>query len=333
MEAVRKSVQAVLILLSIVAVGVAGFIIIEDYTFIQAIWMTIITITTVGFGVVKPLSVPGQIFTILLIITGAGSVAYAFGTLIGIVMEGHLKNAVGRKSMEKKIANLNNHVIICGAGRVGSEVIQRLTEEKVPFVVIDHHQEAIEELWEKGFLAIHGDATEDELLIQAGICRARGIISALSGDANNVFVTLTAKGLNPSITVVARAERIESEEKLRRAGASKVIAPSVIGGRQMASFILRPVSVDFFESVIYAKGLEMEFEEILVEETSSLCNATMQSSQIKQKSGAMVVAILRDEKFITNPDITELILPNDLLLVLGTRFQLDVLEDMAGGRN
>ncbi|HEX3030799.1 MAG TPA: NAD-binding protein, partial [Bacillota bacterium] len=229
--------------------------------------------------------------------------------------------------------NLNNHVIICGAGRVGSEVVQRLSEEKVPFVVIDQHQEAIEELCEKGFLCIHGDATEDEVLIEAGIHRARGIISALSGDANNVFVTLTSKGLNPSINVVARAERIESEDKLLRAGASKVIAPSVIGGRQMASSILRPVSVDFIETVIYAKGLEMEFEEILVQKSCSLCNTTMQDSQIKQKSGAMIVAIQRADKFIVNPDITESILPEDLLLVLGTRAQLVLLEEMTGGKN
>lgn len=329
METVKKFIWATFFLLLVILAGTTGYMLIEDYPFLQALWFTIITVTTVGYGVPEQLSVAGQIFTLVLIVVGAALVAYAFGTIVGVVMEGHLKNVVGRRAMEKRIVLLHDHIIVCGAGRVGSQVIQRLEKEKVPFVVIDSSEELIEELQGKGVLALHGDATEDELLIKAGIHRAKGLVSALAGDANNVFVTLTSKGLNPGITVVARAERYESEEKLLRAGADKVIAPSVIGGRRMAISILKPVSVDFVETVIYSKGMEIEIEEVPVMPACPLANVCLRDSKIKQSTGAMVVAIQRGDKFVSNPDAGEMILPNDLLIVLGTRQQLAELEKMA----
>lgn len=332
METVKKLMGAILFVLLIIAFGTAGFMIIERYPFMEALWVTVITVTTVGYGLPRPLSVSGQLFDLLLIITGAGTVAYAFGTIMGVVMEGHLKNLVGRRAMEKKINRLNQHIIVCGAGRVGSQVIQRLDKEKVPFVAIDSDEELINDLLERGFLAIHGDATADAVLLQAGICRASGLVSALSGDAENVYVTLTSKGLNPGITVVARAERFETEEKLRRAGADKVIAPSVIGGRRMAISILKPVSVDFVETVVYTKGMEIELEEIRVQPECSLADVQLRESNIKQSTGAMVVAIQRGEKLISNPDAGELILAFDLLISLGTREQLAALEKLAQGR-
>ena len=329
METVKKLMWATFFVLLIILVGTTGYMVIEDYPFLEALWLTVITVTTVGYGIPKPLSVYGQIFTLFLIIVGVGLVAYAFGTIVGVVMEGQLKNVVGRRAMEKRIVLLRDHIIVCGAGRVGNQVVQRLEKEKVPFVVVDNSEELIEELQGKGILALHGDATEDQILIKAGIHRAKGLVSALAGDANNVFVTLTSKGLNPGITVVARAERYESEDKLRRAGADKVIAPSVIGGRRMAISILKPVSVDFVETVIYNKGMEIEIEEVPVLPNCPLSNVCLRESNIKQSTGAMVVAIQRGDKFVSNPDAGEMILPNDLLIVLGTRQQLAALEKLA----
>jgi voltage-gated potassium channel len=329
LEKIKKLFFAIFLVFFIIGVGIAGYMLIEDYPFLEALWLTVITVTTVGYGIPLPLSVYGHIFTVFLIIVGVGLMAYAFGTIVGVVMEGHLKNVVGRRAMEKRIVLLRDHIIVCGAGRVGHQVIQRLEKEKVPFIVLDNNQELINELLARGILALHGDATEDELLIRAGIHRAKGLVSALSGDANNVFVTLTSKGLNPTITVVARAERLESEEKLQRAGADKVIAPSVIGGRRMAISILKPVSVDFVETVIYNKGMEIEIEEVPVLPNCPLTNTCLRDSNIKQSTGAMVVAIQRGEKFVSNPDAGEMILANDMLIVLGTREQLAALEKLA----
>lgn len=329
MEKMRKLFFSIFLVILIIAVGIIGYMLIEGYSFLDALWLTVITVTTVGYGIPRPLSESGHLFTLFLIIVGVGLVAYAFGTIVGVVMEGHLKNVVGRRAMEKRIVLLRDHIIVCGAGRVGHQVIQRLEKEKVPFIVLDSSQELIEELQARGILALYGDATEDELLIKAGIHRAKGLVSALAGDANNVFVTLTSKGINPAITVVARAERLESEEKLLRAGADKVIAPSVIGGRRMAISILKPVSVDFVETVIYSKGLEIEIEEVPVLPNCPLTNSCLRDSNIKQSTGAMVVAIQRGEKFVSNPDAGEMILANDMLIVLGTREQLAALEKLA----
>ncbi len=332
LETIKKLMWAIFFVLLIIVVGTSGYMLIEDYPFLEALWLTIITVTTVGYGLPRPLSVSGQIFTLVLISSGVGIIAYAFGTIVSVIMEGQLRNVVGRRNMIKRVSHLSNHIIVCGAGRVGGQVILRLEKEKVPFVVIDSSYELIEALNAKGHLAFQGDATQDELLLKAGIQRASGLVSALSGDAENVFVTLTSKGLNPSINVVARAERPDSEDKLRRAGADKVIAPSVIGGRRMAISILKPASVDFVETVVYTKGLEIEIEEIRVQPTCSLVNTKLKDSQIKQSTGAMVVAIHRDDKFVSNPDANEVILPNDLLIVLGTRQQLALLEEMAQGK-
>lgn len=231
--------------------------------------------------------------------------------------------------MEKKISNLKDHIILCGAGRVGHHVISRLTTEKVPFVVIDKNEEIIERLKQEGILVINDDATKDEVLHKAGINKAKGLITALHGDADNVFVTLTSKQLNPDAKVVARADLAESKPKLLRAGADKVISPSVIGGRRMAISILKPVSVEFVETLIHKNDIEFELEEIITSDNSPLVGKTLKESKIKQYTGSMVIAIKRNEDIITNPDADNVIEKGDLLIAIGTRPQLAKLEKLA----
>jgi len=329
----KKLLVASMSLLSVVIIGIIGFMLIEGYSFLDAVTVTIalITTTNTGFGPISPHSTPGRIFTVILVIVGVSMVAYAFGTIMGIVLEGHLKNFMGRSKMLKKIRALKDHIIICGAGRVGHHVILRLQKEKVPFVVIDKNEEVSAKLQEEGLLVINDDASKDEVMHLAGIDRARGLITALPGDADNVFVTLTAKELNPNLVVVARSDLAESKTKLIRAGADKVISPSVMGGRRMAISILKPVSVDFVETLIHRHDVEIEIEEIIITPESPLAGQKLRESQIKNRTGTMVVAMKRGDEIINNPSADEVIHGNDLLIVLGTREQLARLEALAAG--
>ncbi|GAB4263428.1 potassium channel family protein [Thermincola ferriacetica] len=333
MNPIKKIVFALSTVLLIIITGTIGFMYLEGYNILDAIAVTIATLTTstVGFGNLVPHTVSGKILTLMIITLGVSLVAYVFGSVVGIILEGQLKNIMGRTKMLKKISSLENHIIVCGAGRVGQHVVSRLVKEDVPFVVIDKNPEIIAKLTAEGILAIEGDAAEDEVLEKVGIKKARGLITALPGDADNVFVALTSKELNPHIKVVARANHVESQNKLIRAGADKVISPSVIGGRRMAISMLKPVSVDFVETLIH-QGFEIEIEEIVLGNNSPLAGKCLKESGIKQKTGAMVVAIKRGEDIINNPSADDVIMGGDLLIVLGTRSQLAELEAMASPR-
>ncbi len=334
MNPYKKLIIASQSLLGILVIGTTGFYFVEGYSILDsfAVTLGLLTTTSIGYGSNIPLSVPGKIFTLLLIVVGVSLVAYAFGTIVGLIVDGHLSNLMGRSKMEKKIANLKDHVILCGAGRVGHHVISRLMMEKVPFVVIDRNEEILKKLMDDGVLVISDDATKDEVLLEAGISRAKGLITALPGDADNVFVTLTAKELNPDIRVVARGDIAESKPKLIRAGADKVISPSVIGGRRMAISILKPVSVDFVETLIHKQDMEFEIEEIVTSGSSQLVGKSLQESRIKQHTGTMIVAIKRNEDIITNPGADDIIANGDLLIAIGTRPQLAKLELLASSR-
>lgn len=332
MNPYKKLIIASLSLIAMLVIGTTGFYFIEGYSFLDAFAVTLglLTTTSIGYGTVIPASIPGKIFTLLLIVFGVSLVAYAFGTIVSLVLEGHLSNLMGRSKMKKKIANLTDHIILCGAGRVGKHVICRLMMEKVPFVVIDKNEETIKNLMDNAVLVINDDAAKDEVLTEAGIHRAKGLITALPADADNVFVTLTAKELNPNIRVVARADIAESKPKLIRAGADKVISPSVIGGRRMAISILKPVSVEFVETLIHKRDLEFEIEEIITSAGAQLVGKTLQDSGIKQRTGTMIIAIKRNEDIITNPSANDVIEAGDLLIAIGTRPQLAKLELLAG---
>jgi voltage-gated potassium channel len=232
--------------------------------------------------------------------------------------------------MNKRIAQLRDHIVVCGAGRVGWQVIQRLHREGAPFIVIDQDEELVKKLLEEGYLAVHGDATLDEILLKVQIAHARGLITALPEDALNVFVTLTAKGLNPNIQVVARMDKLESEKKLRHSGADKIISPAILGGWRMAMSILKPTSVEYIETLLHDYNIEIDIEEFRINPDSCLVGKTLSQSGIKEQTGAIVIAIARDKELISNPEALEVILSDDLLIVLGKKEQLLQLEKVAG---
>jgi len=316
-------------LLITLIVGTVGLILTEHLDLAQAIYFTVETITTVGYGDIKVHSNAGHIFLVFLMLGGVGVMLYFTGLMMAFLIEGQLAGVYGRRKMNKKIERLQDHIIVCGAGRVGRQVLYRLRKEGAQCVVIEQEEDLANQFIQEGFLVIHSDATQDETLKKACIEKAKGLIAALPDDAANVFVTLTAKGLNPGIHVVARMDKLESEKKLLRAGADKVISPAILGGWRMAMSILKPISVDYIETVIHDHNIEMEMVELRINQGSSLVGKTLSTSGIKQQTGAMVLAILRDNQVISNPGAEEQIFKGDLLIVLGLREQLHRLEDVA----
>lgn len=313
--------------------GILGFMVFENLSFADAVYLAVVTIATVGYGDLVPKTPGGRWFTCLFIIIGVGMAYYTFSLVISMSVEGRLKDFFGRKGMDRRIASLKDHIIVCGAGKVGSNVIERLQDEGQAFVVVEKDQLLYEKLCERKVLAIHGDSTLDEVLLTAGVKRAKGLITALSHDADNVYVTLTSKSLNNKMTIVARADRKEAEGKLRSAGATTVIFPSVMGGRQMVSAMTKPVIMDFVENLFYNQELHMDIAEMTVAATSTLIGKNFIESDIKGRFDSIVVAIKRGEILLTNPRATEVICAGDIMIVLGQRATLSELQKWALAEN
>ena len=325
----RRIGLAFLALLFTLCLGTVGLAATEHLSFAQAFFLTAETITTVGD--VRLQSDTGHVLLIILMLGGVGVMLYFAGLVMAFVIEGELAGVYGRRRMSKQIDGLQDHIIVCGAGRVGKQALNRLRKEGCPCVVIEQQDSLAQQFIEEGYLVIHSDATQDEVLKKAGIERAKGLITALPEDSLNVFVTLTAKGLNPNIRVVSRMDQLETENKLLRAGADKVISPAVLGGWRMAMSILRPISIEYLETVIQDHNLEINIQEFRVVEESCLHGRTLSASGIKQRTGALVLAILRGEQLLSNPGAEEKILKGDILIVMGLKEQLRCLEEVASG--
>ncbi|MDP6776690.1 MAG: potassium channel protein [Candidatus Latescibacteria bacterium] len=287
---VRFSI-AFLLLVAILAGGTIGYSWIEEWPVEDSLYMTVITVTTVGFGEVKPLSPAGRQFTILLLILSIATLGYSVTTLIGFIFEGQIVQAMRGRRMERAIASLKDHYIICGCGVVGREVALEFLQAGVPFVVIDRDPKTAELGRGVQVLFIEGDADRDEILYDAGIERAKGLVSALRQDGDNIYVVLTARQLNPKLTIVARAAEEGTTEKLLRAGADRVICPYQIAGRRMASVILRPSVMSFLDVVVEGGDVTMRLEEVRVESSSPLVGKRLGESGIGERTTAKILAI------------------------------------------
>ncbi|HFJ9283230.1 TPA: TrkA family potassium uptake protein [Bacillus toyonensis] len=323
MNARKQLWIAVVCMTFVVILGTLGFMTIEEISLFQAFWMTMITVLTVGYGDAVPVTQAGKIFALLIIPVGVGIVTYAIGVVAAIIIEGNLFHAVRRKKMDKQIAQLQNHIIVCGCGRVGLQVVHELQEKKIPFVVVDKDESILEK---EKLLYIHGDATEDQVLHHAGISKAAGLVAIVANDAENVFITLTARGLNDAIKIVARAEKQETEEKLRRAGANKVINPSSMAGIHIAKGIANPLTVHYIDTVLY--GIEQSFviEEISVGNDSILVNKSLLESDVRNQFDVTILAILRSGDIIHNPTGQEKLQEHDMIIVFGSVEKLGQFE-------
>lgn len=332
MSSARRLVWSIGAFIGIVAIGVIGYMVIEEWSFLDAIYMTITTITTVGFKEVHPLSQAGRIFSIFIIIGGVGGALYILTNIMGYILEGQFGITMGRRRMKTKIARLKDHFILCGYGRVGQEIAQAFSEEGAPFVIIANNEQHIAKAEKEGYLYIFGDATSDEVLKEAGIERAHGLVAAVGSDTDNTFITLSARELRPDLFIEARSSGPESEGKLRRAGADRIISPHAIGGRRMAMLALRPAVVDFIDTVTYGRGRELQLENVDVASGSPLVGRTME--QARSQNGITVLAMRKKSgKLVANPPGEETIEDGDRLIVIGTKQRLAALESIFEGKN
>jgi len=310
--------MALVILLTIFIIGTIGFHFIEGWSFVDSFYTTIATLSTVGYGDFAPETTTGKFFTVFIIIFGVGMMFYSLVLMAETFIEARLRNLLGRGKLEKIIEKMNSHYIICGGGRIGFLICRELIAGKMPCVVIDNNQEVIQKAQEEGFIYCKGDATQDKVLIAAGIKRAKGIICVLPTDAENLYVILTAKELNQNIYIMARSEEEESERRLLRAGADRVMSPYTLGGVRMAMAILRPAMLDFIEITTSRQSLELRMEEISICEGSPFISKTLEDSGIRKRYGLIIVAVKKDSgKMIFNPLANYIIEEGDRLISMG----------------
>jgi voltage-gated potassium channel len=309
--------------------AVVGYALLEGWTALESVYMAIITIFTVGFQEVQPLSSAGKILTIIIIVGGVGTAFYAAVKAVEIIVEGEMTGYRRRRRMDKIISDMKNHYIICGFGRVGHNVAQVFESSGVPYVVIDSKKETLEELDVKNVPSIIGDATSDDILLQAGIQSAKGLIACSDSDVANVYVTLSARALKPDLNIVARAGFKDTEKKLLMAGANRVISPYFISGVRMAALATRPVASNFLDLMTHAGQIDFSLYEIAIPENSPLTNKTLAEAAVRNSSGALVLAIQKaDGTFDLHPNAASKMQKNDILVVIGTQEQFEKLEQM-----
>ncbi len=327
----RHVVLVLSLLMILLATGTIGYRLIENWNWLDCLYMTIITTSTVGYREIGPLTQTGKIFTMGLILYSIIMVAYVVGYFTKLLVESEIFLFFGRKKLERHIQNLKDHTIICGFGRIGSFICNELHQAKKSFVVIENDPKIIPDLENHAYLFIKGDATNDDVLIQAGIRRAKALVASVETDANNLFITLTARGLNPDLFILSRAGDESTEKKLLLAGATKVVSPYKMGALRMANILLRPAVVDFAETVFQKRGLLLRIEELILSSTSDLVKKTLRESRLRERFGIIVVAIKRpSKKMLFNPSPDEVLHAGDILVTLGTPNDLERLEKTIG---
>ena len=314
---------ALILLFIIILVGISGYMTIEDDSFIDALYMTIITVSTVGFGEIHRLSMPGRIFTIFLIITSFGTYAYAISVITTHFVEGKLTYFI-RGQRQKIMKKMENHIIICGYGRNGQQAANELKAHRDPFVVIDTDHKLIEGYLDSPIRLIEGDATQDEILEKADIKKARALITTLPNDADNLYVVITARAMNPDLLITSRAANINSEKKLRMAGVDHVVMPEKVGGTQMAKLVTRPDLLEFLDKLSISSETPTNLDELQCEHLhNDLINKSINESDIRKQTGVNIVGLKTSEgDYIINPDPEIRIMPNTKLFVLGTPDQI-----------
>jgi voltage-gated potassium channel len=324
-DALRHLRMAIPLVLGVSVLGTVGYMLIEKFSLSEAFYTTIGMMSTVGH-VVRPISELGRWFTIGVIVLGVGSLLYTFGAVMEFMIEGYFSEAIRRRFMENKIAKLRNHAIVCGFGRVGSQIVEEFVAVRLPFVVIDELEGNMRACAQRGYLMLQGDATSDAILREAGIERAKCVLVATDNDAHNISITLSARHLNRNLFIVARANRDETKAKLKLAGANRVLSPYAIAGHRMANLAIQPGVVDFFETLTKAGGVEIAIEEVVVSPTSQLVGKTVIEAQNTLRSGAMVVALKRPNGLMPSPRLEARIEGGDTVIVVGTPEQLAAFQ-------
>ncbi len=307
---------ALALVVFVIVYGTIGYVVIEKWTFFEAFYMTVITISTVGFTEIRPLNDNGRIFTITLIFAGVGSLFYTLGAAFELLLSDQFSHWRERRKMQEAIAKMQNHYIVCGYGRIGRQVVEDLREAALPYVVIDSKPERCQILQERGVPFVDGDATLEETLLEAGLEHAKAIVGALNDDASNVMMTVTARGLNPALFIVARAVLPESERKLMRAGADEVISPYKVGARRMSLSMLRPAVNNFINAVLYDSELQAEFTETTIEADSPIVGQTLEEAGLAHGRDVLPIAMLHNGKLVFTPPAHTVLHAGDTLIIV-----------------
>lgn len=321
---------AISAIFGVVAFGTIGLKLITHLSLFDCFFFTLYTITTVGYSELPQMDTGAKVFTTFLIVLGVGTIGYAFSTAIKAVVESELISTFGKRKMFKDISKLSNHYIVCGAGRVGSRVIEEITRHGHDFVVIESNEQAAERLLARGYFVLMGDATDDDILKAAGIERARGLVCAVSSDPDNLYITLTVRDINKDIMIVSRANDESAIKRLHKAGANKVVSPAITGSNQMAQMLLRPAVADFIELATMTEELELEMEQISISSDSPFVNRALRDTGIRSDHDVIVIAIKRaNGEMIFNPSADTIIEESDALVAIGSHNSLEGLERRA----
>jgi voltage-gated potassium channel len=319
-----------LLIAAVIVLGTTGYMLIEGWSAFDAFYMTAITITTVGFGEVHPLSTAGRLFTVFISFTGVGAIFYAFTLFMAWLAGGTLVERRERRRRARMLENLTDHFIVCGFGRMGEIIAREFARQGAPFVVIERNPDRLHLAMDQGFLAVEADASNEETLRRVGIARARGFIAAVSTDAENVYAVLSARLLKPDLFIVGRAESEDARTKLQRAGADRVISPYHLGGLQLAQTALRPAVVDFVQLATSSDNMDLNLEQVHIAAGSPLDGVSLIDAALRQRFGVVVVGIRRsDGKMEFNPEPETSIRSGDDLVVLGRAGSLKELQTAA----
>ncbi len=325
-DPIRKALNLLLIAAAVVVLGSAGYMIIEGWSFFDALYMTIITVGTVGYGEVHPLNPAGRVFTIFLILSGMSVLVYAVSEIMATVVEGELTGVLRKRKLMKEIDKLSDHYIVCGAGRSGHHILYELQKTGRPFVGIEIDQTKVDRFREEGMLMLQGDATDEDLLKTAGIERASGLVSALPDDKDNLFVVITARGMNAKLRIVSRMDDIYGREKFIRSGANSIVSTNFIGGLRMASELVRPATTSFLDLMLRGNNA-LRVDDVKIGESNDYVGRTIAECDVLHESGVVLVSIMRGTHPIFNPPQTHTIAAGETLVVIGTPDQMEKLRE------
>ncbi|MBN2013382.1 NAD-binding protein [candidate division KSB1 bacterium] len=323
---------ALLLILAVIIVGTIGYMTIEGWGLLNSIYMTVITISTVGFSEVNPLTPTGRLLTMILIVLGIGIGGYTIGNLSVFLLEGHIQNIIRGRRMQRNISSLKNHIIVCGFGRTGTEIVEELNNDDVDLLIVDNDDSRIAEAQDQGLLVVAGNATDDDVLRKCNVENAKGLIATLGNDADNLFIVLSAREMNKTMKIIVRGVDETSTRKFIRAGADNVVSPFSIAGRRMATLVTKPQIVEFLEVMMQSGEFELKIEQVVLGEKSALVGTKLNQSNIKSRTdGASVIGIKKGEdgEMIVNPCGDTVLERNDILIVLGNTMQIDLLKGLA----